>query len=322
LRSIQVLSLDGPRSVREVEIDDLVAQPDQVLIEVHAAGVTFPEVLLTRGTYQVKPALPFGLGSEISGVVLAAPETAPLHVGDRVVALTWMAGFADLALVDPTMVFPLPDAVSFVGGAALPINYLTAHFALARRGKISEGETVLVHGAAGGVGTAAIQYARARGASVIAVVSSEAKGKVAATAGANHVVLSSDFLAAVRDLTEGRGVDIVVDPVGGDRFTDSLRSLAAEGRLLVVGFTGGEIPMVRVNRLLLNNTSVLGVGWGAYAFPRPGYVQGQWSELESWFADGRLGAPAVREYPLARAGEALALLEERQATGKVVLNLR
>jgi NADPH2:quinone reductase len=202
------------------------------------------------------------------------------------------------------------------------MNYLTMHFALTRRGRLASGETVLVHGAAGGIGTAAVQLASAFGARVVAVVSSDAKAEAARAAGAHDVVRVEGFRDAVRELTGGRGVDVVVDPVGGDRFTDSLRSLATEGRLLVIGFTAGEIPTVKVNRLLLNNIDVVGVGWGAYFLPRPGYLQQQWAELAPLLADGRLDPPLGGTYPLAEAAAALAELDERRATGKVLLTPR
>jgi NADPH2:quinone reductase len=181
----------------------------------------------------------------------------------------------------------------------------------------------LVHRAAGGVGTSTLRLAPAFGAGrVIAVVSSEAKADVARAAGASDVVLADGFKDAVKELTDGRGVDIVVDPVGGDRFTDSLRSLAPGGRLLVVGFTGGEIPTVKVNRLLLNNVDAVGVGWGAWAATHPGYLLEQWAELEPLLASGTVSAPEPVVYPLERAGDAIASLEDRTAAGKVVVKVR
>lgn len=321
MRAIQVVTLDGPRAVRQAEIDEPVPGDGQVLIEVHAAGVTFPEVLLTRGMYQLKPPPPFVLGSEIAGVVRSAPADAAVRPGDRVAALSWFGGFAELAVAPADTVFALPDGVDFAAGAALPINYLTAHFALQHRGRLAAGQTILVHGAAGGVGTAVIQFARALDATVIAVASTDAKAALAGKAGAQHTVRPEGFLTAVKDLTGGRGVDLVVDPVGGERFTDSLRSLATEGRLLVIGFVGGEIPTVRVNRLLLNNTAVVGVAWGEYAARHPGYIQRQWAELLPLIESGALAPPIGHTLPLVEAAEALALMDERRAVGKVVLTV-
>jgi NADPH2:quinone reductase len=322
MRAAQVTVLDGPSAVEPVEIDEPAAG-DRVLVDVHAAGVAFPEVLQTRGLYQIKPDLPFVPGSEVAGVVRTAPAGAAVRPGDRVAAFPGLGGFAEVVAVDPLLVFPLPDAVSFAAGAALPMNYLTAHFALVRRGDLQPGETVLVHGAAGGVGTAAVQLAAALGARVVAVVSSPEKAAVATAAGAHETVPADGFLARVKDLTGGAGVDVVVDPVGGDRFTDSLRSLRPEGRLLVIGFTGGEIPTVRVNRLLLGNISVVGVGWGAFwTGRRPDYPREQWDDLLPLLRSGRIDPPIGSVHPLADAAAALAEIDERRATGKVVLTIR
>ena len=197
----------------------------------------------------------------------------------------------------PTVVFPLPDALSFEQGAAIPMNYLTAHFALAERGGLREGETVLVHGAAGGVGTATLQVAKGYGARTIAVVSSDEKAEMARRAGADEVVAVDGFRDAVTELTDGQGVDVVMDVVGGDLMTDSLRSLATQGRVLVVGFTAGAIPEVKVNRLLLNNVDVRGVGWGAYAMVRPGYMRKQWDELLPLMESGVIDAADRRDVP-------------------------
>jgi NADPH2:quinone reductase len=322
MRAARVVSLDGPRSVVVEDLDDPVAGEGQVLVDVHAAGVTFPEVLLSRGMYQLKPPPPFVLGSEIAGVVRSAPSGASVAVGDRVAALSFFGGFAEQAVVGADMVFPLPAGVSFAAGASLPVNYFTAHFALGRRGQVSAGQTVLVHGAAGGVGTASIQYARALDATVIAVASTPEKAALATAAGAQHTVAADGFREAVKELTGGRGVDLVVDPVGGDRFTDSLRSLAPEGRLLVIGFVGGDIPTVKVNRLLLNNTAVVGVAWGEFALRTPGYIQQQWTELAPLVASGALDPPIGHTLPLAEVAEALVLMDERRAVGKVVLQVR
>ena len=327
MRAVQVVTLDGPAAVKVGEVPDPDPGDGGVLVEVHAAGVTFPDVLLTRGLYQLRPDPPFVPGSEVAGVVRSAPPGSGFAAGDRVAAFPGIGGFAELVVTSPGQVFPLPDGVSFADGAGIPMNYLTVHFGLVRRGRLQPGETVLVHGAGGGIGTAAIQLAKALGARVVAVVSSEEKGRVARAAGADDVVPADGFLAAVKELTGGRGVDLVVDPVGGDRslpdrFTDSLRSLATEGRLLVIGFTGGEIPTVRVNRLLLNNIAVVGVGWGAFFIPRPGFVAGQWAELLPFLRDGVLHPPLAPVRPLERAAEVLAEMEERRAAGKLVLAVR
>ena len=322
MRAAQLTRLDGPDGVEVGEIDEPTG--DGVIVDVHAAGAAFPDALLTRGLYQYRPDPPFVLGAEIAGVVRSAPADAHVKAGDRVVGLTMLTGgMAEVAVLAPDRVFKLPDNVSFTAGAGLLFNDLTVYFALTVRGRLHEGETVLVHGAAGGIGTSALRLAPVLGASrVIAVVSTEDKGDIARAAGATDVVLADGFKDAVKELTGGRGVDVVVDPVGGDRFTDSLRSLAPGGRLLVIGFTGGEIPTVKVNRLLLNNVDVVGVGWGAWAGKHPGALTEQWADLEKLLASGKLPPPEPVVYPLDEAAAAIASLENRTAKGKVVLRVR
>jgi NADPH2:quinone reductase len=321
VRAVHISTTDGPSALELVEVDE-PSGDGMVLIDVHAAGVTFPEVLQSRGEYQIKPPLPFVPGSEIAGVVRSAPDGSGFSAGDRVAAFPGLGGFAEVAAAMPQAVFPLPESVDFVAGAALPMNYLTMHFALTRRGGLRAGETVLVHGAAGGIGTAAVQLSKALGATVIAVTSSDEKAEIARRAGADEVVSSDGFRDKVKEITGGKGVDVVVDPVGGDRFTDSLRSLAREGRLLVIGFTEGEIPTVKVNRLLLNNVAVVGVGWGAFWMPNPGYLQEQWAELKPHLEAGRLDPVVGATHPLGDAAKAVTELDERRALGKVVLTVR
>jgi len=319
VRAVQVTRTDGPEALEVGEVADPVRGERDVLVEVRAAGINFPDLLLSRDQYQYKPERPFVLGSEFAGVVREAPEGSEFSPGDRVVGFGSTGAFAELAAVEEGTVFPLPEKVGFTAGACVPMNYLTMIFALVTRGQLREGETVLVQGAAGGIGTATIQLAAALGARVISVVSTPEKAEFVKSLGSHEAVLSGGFLQAVKELTGGAGVDLVVDPVGGDRFTDSLRSLAPLGRLLVIGFTAGDIPTVKVNRLLLNNIDVRGVGWGAYALPRPGFVRRQWDELMPFLESGAIDPPISGTYPLERAGEALARLEDRSVLGKVVL---
>ena len=248
----------------------------------------------------------------------ARPPDAHVAEGDRVAGLTMLYGaMAEVVVLQPEFVFKLPDSVSFEAGAGLLFNDLTMHFALRTRGRLAEGETVLVHGAAGGIGTSTLRLAPAFGASrTIAVVSSEAKVAIAKAAGASDVVLADGFKDAVKELTDGRGVDIVVDPVGGDRFTDSLRSLAPGGRLLVIGFTGGEIPTVKVNRLLLNNVDAVGVGWGAWTLTHPNYLQRTVGRPRAAASVGQgVGAPAGGLSARAR-GRCHRVAEEPQRQGQ------
>ena len=324
MRAIQIARLDGPQAAHVVEIDEPAGGDDVVVVDVHAAGVAYPDALQSRGLYQYKPEMPYIPGAEIAGVVRSAPEETQVRPGDRVAGLTMLCGaMAEVVTLPPERLFRLPDSVSFEAGAGVLFNDLTVHFALRTRGRLSNGDTVLVHGAAGGIGTSTLRLAPAFGAArTIAVVSSEEKADVARAAGASDVVLADGFKDAVKELTDGRGVDIVVDPVGGDRFTDSLRSLSPGGRLLVVGFTGGDIPTVKVNRLLLNNVDVVGVGWGAWTMRHPGYLQQQWAELLPLLASGRVSAPEPVVFPLEDAAAAIASLEDRTARGKVVVSLR
>lgn len=312
--------LDGPDAVEIVDLPQPTAPENHVLIEVARAGVSFPDLLLTRGEYQIRPDLPFVPGAEVAGTVVSAPPDSDFAAGDRVAAFPGFGGFAQFVTAPTEYVLPLPGDMSFDVAAALPMNYLTCLFGLLQRGALQAGETVLVHGAAGGIGTAATQVAKASGARVIAVTSTAQKGEVARAAGADDVVLADGFLAAVKDLTDSRGVDIVVDPVGGDRFTDSLRSLATLGRLLVIGFTEGAIPQVKVNRLLLNNISVVGVGWGAYWASRPHVVRAQWDQLIELARGGAIDPPIDEVLPLSDAGTAIGRLAARSVTGKLLLD--
>jgi NADPH2:quinone reductase len=328
MRAVQIVDLTGPESalaeaeLPEPEASHMLTPGSGVLIDVHAAGVSFPEVLQSRGEYQIKPPVPFVPGSEVAGLVRSAPEGSALSEGDRVAACCMLGAFAEVAVAPDFLTFPLSDELDFAQGAGLILNYHTAYFSLMHRGRLAEGETVLVHGAAGGVGTATLQIAKGLGARTIAVVSSEEKERVARECGADEVVRSDgEWKDEAKELSGG-GVHLVIDPVGGDRFTDSLRSLREGGRLVVVGFTGGSIPEVRVNRLLLNNTEVIGAGWGAYVMGKPDVNREIGAELARLIDAGFVRPVVGARFPLERAGEALQLIDGRGATGKVVLELR
>ncbi|WP_235735570.1 NADPH:quinone oxidoreductase family protein [Nocardioides alcanivorans] len=320
--AVQVTSLDGPSGLRVVELPGLGPEDaaGAVLVDVHAAGVSFPDLLMCHGRYQRKPPLPFVPGVEVAGVVAAAPTGSGFHPGDRVAAFVRVGGWAERVAVHPELTFPLPDDISFRSGAGMPMNYLTAHLALTRRGGLRPGETLVVHGAAGGLGTALLQAGRALGARVIGVVSTEEKAAFARAAGAHEAVLVGDWLAVVRDLVPG-GVDVLADTVGGDRFLDSVRSLGKEGRLIVLGFAEG-IPTVAANRLLLKNVDVRGVAWGSLIEDEPTYPRQQWSDVTDWHAAGHVNPVDGATYPLEQAADALRELEDRRATGKITLTLR
>jgi len=328
MKAIQIVELTGPDSalslvdLPEPEPTHMLSPGAGVLIDVHCAGVAFPELLQTRGEYQIKPPLPFVPGSEVAGVVRSAPADAAVKTGDRVAAFCALGGFAETAVAPPFLTFALPTELDFAQGAGLILNYHTAYFSLITRGRLREGETVLVHGAAGGVGTAALQVAKGLGAHTIAVVSSEAKEEVALEAGADHVVRSDGLWKDEAKELSGGGVEVVFDPVGGELFTDSLRSLREEGRLIVVGFAGGSIPEVKVNRLLLGNTEVIGAGWGGYAMSRPQVNLEIGAALNRLIEQGFVRPIVGERFPLERAADALRAIEERRATGKVVLDVR
>jgi NADPH2:quinone reductase len=327
MRALEVVEFAGPDAIALADVPEPsaphpLAQGDPVVIDVHAAGVTFADVLLSHGLYQLKPELPFVPGMEVAGIVRTAPDDAELRPGERVAAFTQLGGYAEVAVAPAHLTFRLPDALDFAEGAGLVLNYHTAVFALVTRGRLSAGEKVLVHGAAGGVGTAALQVARGLGARAIAVVSSDEKAQIAIRAGAHDVVRAhEEWRDHVRELTSG-GVDMVIDPVGGERFTDSLRALRAGGRVVVVGFAGGSIPQVKVNRLLLNNTEVVGAAWREWVIQRPD-AAGEIGDLVTRLIGDNAIRPIVgARFPLDQGADALRVIEQRSAVGKVVLETR
>jgi NADPH:quinone reductase len=323
----RIAAFTGPDDVVWAEVAEPAAEAAAgggVVIDVAAAGVSFADLLQTRGAYQMRVELPYTPGMDAAGVVRSG---AGFNPGQRVAVLVPHGCWQEVISVPAERVLPLPDGMSFEAGAAAPLNYLTGLFALVRRARAQAGETLLVHGAAGGVGTAAVQLGKALGLRTIAVAGDEAKREFALRCGADHAVLSAGrpgdgWLAAVRELVGERAVDIVVDPVGSDRMTDSLRSLAPEGRLLVLGFAGGEIPVVKVNRLLLGNTGVLGVASREFFEQHPALVAELWGQLMELRRTRMLADPPVEAYPFADARGALRAIAERRALGKVVLSKR
>lgn len=311
-----MVELTGPAAVELAEIDEPAADGGSLLLDVRAAGVAFPDLLLSHGRYQLKPDPPFTLGTELAGIVRAAPEGSGFAAGDRVMAMTMLGAFAEVAAAQPALTFRLPDELDFAQGAGFVMNYHTAHFALVRRAELRAGETLLVHGAGGGVGTAAIQVGKGLGARVVGVVSTDEKERIAREAGADEVVRGDG------DWRKAAGpADVIFDPVGGSRFDESVRALATEGRLVVIGFTEGSIPSVAVNRLLLRNVSVVGAAWGAFAFERPEYLRAVDEDLRRMVAAGHVRPLIGRRYPLERVRDALEDLDGRRAVGKIVLDL-
>lgn len=318
MRAMVVTELCGPEGIVAQEVLEPVAD-GMVLIDVKASGVCFPDLLITYGKYQLRPEPPFVPGAEISGVVVSAPEGSGFVAGDRVLAATYLGGYAERVAVDPAQVLRIPDGLAFDEAASLIINYQTMEFALGRRAKIQAGETVVVLGAAGGVGTATIQLAKAHGARVIAVVRRGGVEEFLRELGADEVVsLAPGWGEKVRELTGGVGAQIVVDPVGGDAFDDAVRVLAPEGRLLVIGFAGGGIPEVKVNRVLFRNISIVGAAWGEFTRTNPEAVVEVHAALVKYVGNGL--RPLVKaRYFLEDAALALTDLEMGKVLGKAIL---
>lgn len=303
------------------EVSDPPLAEGQVRIEIAASAINFPDVLFTAGTYQVKPKPPFIPGFEVAGVVLESREPS-LPVGTRVAStLDGSGGYASRAVAGLNGTYALPDGISFEDAAALTVTYQTGHFALHRRAGIKAGDTVLVHAGAGGVGSAAIQLAKAAGATVIATAGGPDKKEVCRALGADVAVdyKNEDFVAIVKARTGGRGVDIVFDPVGGDVFDLSTKCIAFEGRIVVIGFTSGRFPEARANHLLVKNYGVLGLHWGAYSLHDPAAVRRVQGELYALHGKGAIKPLISARRPMAEAQAAMTAVASRATTGKVVL---
>jgi NADPH:quinone reductase len=320
MKACVVQELSGPAGLVYTDVDDVGGNDDTIVVDVRAAGVCFPDLLLSKGEYQLKLPPPFIPGMEAAGVVSWAPEASEFKVGDRVSAFGVLGGYAEKVIAPAANVTRSPAELDDAEAVSLLVNYNTMYFALTRRAAMRPGDTVLVLGSAGGVGTAAIQVARAMGAStVIAVVHRTGAIPFVESLGADLVLpLTDGWAQAVREHTDGRGVDIVVDPVGGPAFDDAIRVLAIDGKLLVIGFAAGAIPTVKVNRLLLRNVGVLGVAWGEYLHQVPGSAA-----LFAWglsqLVSLGLKPPPPQRYPLSEAGTALQALADGGVFGKLVL---
>ena len=310
---------------RDVLSLDTVERPDLpetgAIVRVEAASLNFPDLLAIQRKYQVKAPLPFTPGMEAAGVVLEAGAKSKYKPGDRVIANALWGAFAEELAVPDAHLFPIPQGLSAAQAASFVITYQTGWFALVHRAALKAGETLLVHGGAGGVGIAAIQLGRALGATVIATAGSEEKLEVCRRAGAHHVIdyKDGDWVNEVNRHTGGRGADVIYDPVGGDVFDQSLKCIAWEGRLLVIGFASGRIPDLKINRVLLKNISIVGLYWGAYQLRDPAKVQAAHEALSQHVARGEIAPMVWKALPLAELPEALAALESRSSWGKVVV---
>ena len=326
MRAWVVRRLGPPESMVLEEVDEGPPPPDKVRIAIESAAVNFPDAMLVAGIYQVKPELPFVVGLEVSGTVAAAPEGARVKPGDRVLALLSVGGltgggFGELVDVNPAAVVPIPDEMTFEHASALMLTYQTGYFGLHRRAQLKEGETLLVHAGAGGVGSAAIQLGKAAGARVIATAGSDAKVELCRQLGADLAVnyKEGDFVEAVKQFTAGAGADVIYDPVGGDVYDRSTKCIAFEGRLVVVGFTSGRIPTASVNHALIKNYSIVGLHWGLYNQKAPQLVAAATRELFKLYREGKIRPHISDRRPLAEAVEALKSVAEGRSTGKVVI---
>ena len=310
---------------RDVLRLDEVPSPDApaggVVVKVAAASLNFPDLLAIAGQYQVKAPVPFTPGIEAAGTVIKVGAGSRYQVGDRVIVSALWGTFAEELAAADAQVFPWPDGLTAAEAASFLVTYQTSYFALVHRTTLRAGETLLVHGGAGGVGISAIQLGKALGATVIATAGGAEKLAVCTAAGADHVIdyKATDFVAAVKQLTGGRGADVIYDPVGGDVFDQSLKCIAWEGRLLVIGFASGRIPELKMNRVLLKNCAVIGLFWGAYQMHDPKKVVDAHAALTELVAAGKIRPVIWKELPLADLPAALAALESRASYGKIAV---
>lgn len=325
MKAVLCKTLGPARDLTLEEVASPVPKKNEILLDVQAAGVNFPDTLIIEGKYQFQPPLPFSPGGEAAGVVAAVGEKAgAFKVGDRVMALTGWGAFAEQVAVPFYNVLPIPESMDFTTAAAFSMTYGTSMHALRQRARLQAGETLLVLGASGGVGLAAVEIGKAMGARVIAAASSAEKLAVAKAAGADELIdySQASLREELKRLTGGQGVDVIYDPVGGELFEQAVRGLAWNGRLLVVGFASGSIPQLAANLVLLKGAAVVGVFWGAFAQRQPEDNAANFRQLFAWHAEGKLKPLVSQTYPLAEAGAAIEQLGQRRAVGKLVVLAR
>jgi NADPH:quinone reductase len=322
-----VKEIGEPEEVLAIEeVERPLRKENDVLIQVEAASLNFFDILLCQGKYQEKPAIPFTFGSEVAGTVIKASENGPFKEGQRVMALPKLpnGGLAEYVSVDESLVYPIPDSISSSEAAAVSITYRTSYYALFNRAQLKEGEVLLVHAGAGGVGSSAIQLGKAIGAKVIATAGGEEKVRVCKKLGADVVIdyLKEDFVEVVKRETSGKGADVIYDPVGGDVFDRSRKCIAFDGRILVIGFAGGTIPNVAINHVLIKNYSIVGVHYGYYARLFPGNVIEEHNAIMKLYEDGKIKPLIYKEYSFEQVPEALTLLGTRKTWGKVIVKVQ
>lgn len=309
---------EGPSGLELQDVAEPVAAPGQVVVDVKACGVCFPDLLMSQGKYQLRPPVPFTPGTEVSGVVRSAPADSGYAPGDRVLVASMLNGFSEQIVVAPQQLFRMPDEISFAQGAAMGINFQTALFALKMRAQTAPGEVVAVLGSAGGVGVASILVAKAMGAKVIAVVHRTGAEEMLRELGADEVVqLADGWKDRVLELSDG-GVDVLIDPVGGEVFDDALRTVAPDGRYVVIGFAAGGIPTVKLNRVLFRNIAVVGAAWGEYIRTHPDVPALLHDELVEMIEAG-MRPPVNATYQLAELPQALTDLADGKVRGKAVV---
>jgi NADPH2:quinone reductase len=324
MKALLCTTWDGPEALAIGELPSPNPGPGEILVGVRACGLNFADTLIIQGKYQERPEFPFSPGLEISGEVLEAGLGAgDFAAGDAVIAFCGHGGLAERVVVPSANAVRMPEGLNFVTAAGFGVVYGTAHVGLERRARLQPGEVLLVHGAAGGVGLAAVEVGRQMGATVIATASSEEKLALAGEHGAHHTInyREESFRARGKEVTDGRGADVIFDPVGGEVFDQSVRCIAWEGRILVIGFASGSISELPVNLTLVKNMSVVGVYWGAYRRRDPAVLQRSWQQLLEWLAEGALSPHVSATYPLEEAPAAFASLMERRATGKIVVEI-
>jgi NADPH:quinone reductase len=324
MKAVLCKAYGPPESLVVEEIPPPEPGPGEVVVSVKAASVNFPDVLIIQNKYQFKPQLPFSPGSEVAGVVKTTGDgVTNVKAGDQVMAFTTYGAFAEEVKTEARRLLPLPPGMDFISAAAFGLTYATSDHALRDRGQLVAGETLLVLGAAGGVGLAAIEIGKVLGTRVIACASTDEKLEVCRAHGADDTInyATEDVRERIKSLTDGRGVDVVYDPVGGAYTEPALRSLAWRGRLLVVGFAAGEIPKIPLNLTLLKGCSIVGVFWGEFTRREPQRFTESMQQLGRWYGQGRLKPHVAQTFPLERAADALTLMANRQVKGKVVLTV-
>ena len=324
MRAVLCYEYGPPESLKVEDVDDPAAGDGQVVVDVKACAVNFPDVLIIQNLYQFKPPLPFSPGAEVAGVVSSVgPGVEGVSVGDRVFASTGWGGLAEKIAVDAGSLIPIPEDIDFAPASSFLYAYGTSHYALKDRARLEPGETLVVLGAAGGVGLAAVDLGAVMGATVIAAASSDDKLELCREYGATMTInyATEDLKSRIRDLTGGTGADVVYDPVGGPYSEPALRSTAWEGRFLVVGFAAGEIPAIPLNLALLKGCDIVGVFWGAFVGREPDRHRRNVEELIGWWREGKLRPHLSSTYPLERAAEAIRELADRKAKGKVVVTV-